>query len=86
MIEKEQKEKINYLDITIQWKNERSEFSIYRKPTQTDIIVPNSSCHPHKHKLSSINTIEPDTHILNNDRSKTNRNTHHKKHTTKKWI
>jgi hypothetical protein len=34
-IEKEQLEKINYLDITIHQKNKRLEFSIYRKPTQT---------------------------------------------------
>jgi hypothetical protein len=30
------------------------EFSIYRKPMQTDIIMPNSSCHPYEHKLSGI--------------------------------
>jgi regulator of sigma D len=34
-IEKEQQEKVNYLDITIHRKNKRLEFSIYRKPTQT---------------------------------------------------
>jgi hypothetical protein len=56
-IEKEQKEKINYLDITIQRKNERLEFSIYRKPTQIDITIPNSSCHPCEHKLSGINFL-----------------------------
>jgi hypothetical protein len=56
-IEKEQKEKINYLDITIHRKNGRLEFSIYRKPTQTDIIIPNSSCHPNEHKLSGINFL-----------------------------
>jgi hypothetical protein len=56
-IEKEPKEKINYLNITIQRKNERLEFSIYRKPTQTDIIIPNSSCHPPEHKLSGINFL-----------------------------
>jgi hypothetical protein len=32
------------------------EFEIYRKPTQTDII-PNSSCHPHEHKLSGISYL-----------------------------
>jgi hypothetical protein len=32
-------------------------FSIYKKPTQTDIIIRNSTCHPHEHKLSSINFL-----------------------------
>jgi hypothetical protein len=53
-IEKEQHEKINYSDITIHRKGKRLEFSIYRKLTQTDIIIHNSSCHPCKHKLSGI--------------------------------
>jgi hypothetical protein len=34
--------------------DKRLEFSIYRKPTQTDIIISNSSCHPYKHKLLGI--------------------------------
>jgi hypothetical protein len=53
-IEKEQHEKINYLDIIVHRKVKRLEFSIYRKPTQTDIIISNSSCHPYEHKLSDI--------------------------------
>jgi hypothetical protein len=38
-IEKEQ-ESINFLDIRIHWKDKNLQFSIYRKPTQTDIIIP----------------------------------------------
>jgi hypothetical protein len=53
-IKKEQHEKINYSDNTIHCKDKRLEFSIYRKPTQTDIIIPDSSCHPYKHKVSDI--------------------------------
>jgi hypothetical protein len=53
-IEKEKHRKINYLDITIHRKNNQFEFSIYRKPTQTDIIIPSSSCHLYEHKLSGI--------------------------------
>jgi hypothetical protein len=53
-IEKEKHIKIIYLDITIHRRNNQFEFSIYRKPTQTDIIIPNSSCHPYEHKLSGI--------------------------------
>jgi hypothetical protein len=52
--EKEKHRKMNYLDITIHQRNNQFEFSIYRKPTQTDIIIPNSSCHPYEHKLSGI--------------------------------
>jgi hypothetical protein len=53
-IEKEQHEEINYFNITIHRKDKGLEFSIHRKPTQTDIIIPNSSCHPYEHKLSGI--------------------------------
>jgi hypothetical protein len=35
-------------------KEKSLEFLIYRKPTQTDIIIPNSSCDPYEHKLSGI--------------------------------
>jgi hypothetical protein len=30
---------------------------MYRKPTQTDIIISDSSCHLYKHKLSSISYL-----------------------------
>jgi hypothetical protein len=30
----------------------KREFAIYRKPTQTYIVIPHDSCHPHKHKVS----------------------------------
>jgi predicted glycosyltransferase len=36
-------------------KNNQLEFSICRKPTQTDIIINNSSCYPYEHKLSVSN-------------------------------
>ena len=29
-------------------------FEIYRKPTATDIIIPNDSCHPREHKTAEI--------------------------------
>jgi hypothetical protein len=44
-IEKEQ-ESINFLDIRIHRKDKNLQYSIYRKPTQTDIIIPKISCHP----------------------------------------
>jgi hypothetical protein len=56
-IEKEQYESINFLDLTIHRQTNKLQFSIYRKPTQTDIIIPNDSCHPYEHKLSGINYL-----------------------------
>jgi hypothetical protein len=56
-VEKEKHETINFLDLTIHRKKEHLQYAIYRKPTYTDIIIPNSSCHPHEHKISSINFL-----------------------------
>jgi hypothetical protein len=50
-IEKEH-ESINFLDLTI-----HLQFSLYGKSTQTDIIIPNSSCRPYDNKLSGINYL-----------------------------
>jgi len=41
----EKENKINFIDIII-WEEENNiSFNIYRKPTTTDIIIPNNSCH-----------------------------------------
>jgi hypothetical protein len=56
-IEKELHESINFLDLAIHRKDRNLQFTIYRKLTQTDIIIPNSSCHPYEHKLSGINYL-----------------------------
>ena len=56
-MEKEEHQCISFLDIVIHRNNKNLEFAIYRKPTQTDIIIPNSSCHPHEHKRSGINYL-----------------------------
>jgi hypothetical protein len=56
-IEKEEHESVNFLDIVIHRNGKNFEFAIYRKPTQTDILIPNSSCHSYEHKLSSINYL-----------------------------
>jgi hypothetical protein len=45
-LEKEQNNRINFLDITITKSQDGLSFEIYRKPTTTGIIVPNDSCHP----------------------------------------
>jgi hypothetical protein len=51
-LENENKHRINFLDITAHKDNKLS-FSIYRKPTATDII-PMDSCHPLEHKYAAI--------------------------------
>jgi hypothetical protein len=51
-IQKEHHGKINYLDITIHDKDKQLEFSIYMKPTQIDLIIPNGSYHPYEHELT----------------------------------
>ena len=45
-LEKETDNQINFMDITIQNSNNRLSFNVYRKPTTTDVIIPNDSCHP----------------------------------------
>jgi hypothetical protein len=76
-LEKEQQESINFLDISIYRKHNNLQFTIYRKPTQTNIIIPKSSCHPFEHKMSGINYLVNRINIPNNKRRKTNRNKYH---------
>ena len=53
-LEEEQNNRINFLDITITKNQEGLSFEIYRKPTATDILIPNDSCHPREHKTAAI--------------------------------
>jgi hypothetical protein len=53
-LEKEADSKIDFLDITISTEPQKLPTDIYRKPTYTDIIIPNDSCHPKEHKLAAI--------------------------------
>jgi hypothetical protein len=53
-LEEEQNSKINFLDITITKNHNGLAFEIYRKPTASDIIIPNDSCHPTEHKTAAI--------------------------------
>jgi hypothetical protein len=52
--EEEQDKHINYLDITIQRHDSHLSFSVYRKPTYTDSIIPHDSNHPTQHKYAAI--------------------------------
>jgi hypothetical protein len=48
-IEKEKDNVINFLDITITRNPNNVQHGIYRKPTTTDNIIHNTSCHPIEH-------------------------------------
>jgi hypothetical protein len=45
---------LNYLDLTITVNHNELTFGIYRKPTNTDLIIHDDSCHPNEHKISAI--------------------------------
>jgi hypothetical protein len=52
-IEEEREKQINFLDINIIREQKQFTSNIYRKPTITDHIIPNDSCHPQKHEVSA---------------------------------
>jgi hypothetical protein len=53
-VERETDHRINFLDVTIYREKESFSVDIYRKPTATDVIIPNDSCHPGEHKMAAI--------------------------------
>jgi queuine/archaeosine tRNA-ribosyltransferase len=53
-LENENEHHINSLDITIHNNDNKLSFSIYRKPTASDVIFPMDSCHPLEHKYAAI--------------------------------
>ena len=53
-MEKETNNSINVLDITIQKTDNNISYSVYRKPTSTDTIIPSDSCHLNEHKMATI--------------------------------
>jgi len=52
--EKEENNKINFLDITIAKNYDSLSFEIYRKTTTTNVIIPNDSYQPKEHKTAAI--------------------------------
>jgi hypothetical protein len=62
-MEEEFENKINFLDITISKNENNIQFNTYRKPSTTDIITQNASCHPPEHKLAAVRylTVYKDT-------------------------
>jgi len=63
---------INFLDFTIQNKDNKLLFNIYRKPTATDIIIPKDSCHPPQQKHAAIRHMinRMNSYRLNDDKKK----------------
>jgi hypothetical protein len=55
--EKEMKHKINFLDITFNREPNKISIDIYRKPTYTDVIIPDDSCHPRELKMAAIHYL-----------------------------
>jgi hypothetical protein len=53
----EQSNKINYLDVNIVKTYNRLQLGIYRKPTTTDHIIHNDSCHPYEHKKTAMHYL-----------------------------
>jgi hypothetical protein len=53
-LEEKQNNQISFLDITIKKNQKGLSFEVYRKPTTTDIIIPNDSCQPNDHKTAAI--------------------------------
>ena len=56
-VELETDSTINFLDLTIRRENNRHVFSIFHKPSHTDIVIHNSSCHPIQHKLAAFHSM-----------------------------
>jgi len=54
ILELEQDDGLNFLDLTIKKTTTKMIFNIYRKPTTSDNIIPNNSCHPSEQKLAAI--------------------------------
>jgi len=53
-LELEQDDALNFLDLTIKMTTTKMVYDIYRKPTTSDNIIPNDSCHPSEQKLAAV--------------------------------
>ena len=56
-LEIKQNNSINFLDLTITKQNNKHDFSIFHKPSYTDITIHNKSSHPYTHKISAFNSF-----------------------------
>ena len=53
----EKENKINFLDLTLIKNRNKIEFNIFRKPTNTDLIIPYQSNHDISQKLSAFQSL-----------------------------
>jgi hypothetical protein len=53
-LEREEDQKINFLDLTITMTENGLPYDIFRKHTTTDTIIPHDSCHPLEQKMAAI--------------------------------
>jgi hypothetical protein len=76
-IEEGTNDSINFLDVTIKKTDKTITIDIYRKPTFTDAIIPNDSCHPQEHKHTAIHHMinRMQTYGLNHKNRKKEKNT-----------
>jgi hypothetical protein len=76
-MELESNNKINFLDITIAKECNKLSFSIYRKPTATDTIIPARSCHPPEQKQAAVRFLmnRLNTYDLSDENKRTEQHT-----------
>ncbi len=56
-VDKEDQNKIHYLDLTIINEIPKFQYTVYRKPTQTSLTIPYNSYHPPQHKMAAYNAL-----------------------------
>ena len=79
-VEVQELNSINFLDFTITNLNGKHDFSIYHKPSHSDIVIHNSSAHPYSHKMADFNSFIH--RLLNIPMSKENYDKRIKNHQT----
>jgi hypothetical protein len=81
-IETETHNKLNYLHLTITNLHNTLALIIYGKPTFTDLIIHNDSCHPQEHKNAAINYLINHMNTYPITDTKKNQELQHKNNTT----
>ena len=69
-LEQEKENKLNFLDLSIIKATDKISFGIYRKPTTSDIIIPNDSCHPTEQKLAAMRYFTITINVYDLDHTK----------------
>lgn len=54
-VESEVDKTLNFLDLTVVNTSDSFQYAIYRKPTQTDHMIPKTSNHSNSHKMAALN-------------------------------